>query len=442
MYNGLEVLDKMNLFLGLLVLFLLTLISAFLNSAEIAMASMSRIRLQLLIKEHQEPDRQRRALQLLLEDPNRMIMAITLAMNFVAFVASSVATVLTVRLFHGLNDSQVVMASALFMTVYFILFGELTPKNVGKDNAARFTLRFIQVIYWLTWLLTPLVRIYEWLSDRIIHILPRKYREREPVYVSEDQIKLLVELAEQHGLFDREEGQMIKRIFAYDDLVARQVMIPRAAVIAFEVDTPLREVRESIARERHSRYPVYEGDPDNVIGLLQAKDLLRYGENAPSGILRTLLRPVYFTPTVKPINELLRELQRAKKHMAIVVDEYGSMAGIITLEDIIEQIVGEIHDEYDEAEEPIRQVGPRDYLVRSDTEISTLNERFGLTLQGAEAVTIGGIVLEYLKAIPRPGQSLAIDGLKMTVEKATPREILTLRLTLPAATAELSRHQN
>jgi putative hemolysin len=434
-----EVSDEMDPALGLLVIFLLTLISAFLNAAEIAIASMNRIRLQVLVKEETH-EFKRRAFQLLLEDPNAMIMAITIAMNFVAFVASSVATLLTIRLFPGLSAGQTVLGAAIFMTAYFILLGELTPKNVGKDNAARFTIHFIREIYLLTWILMPLVRVYAWLSDLIIRVLPRKYREREPVYVSEDQIKLLIEVAEQNGLFDREEGRMIKRIFAYDDLVARQVMIPRSEVIAFDVETLLTEVRQVIARERHSRYPVYEGDPDNVIGLLQAKDLLRHGEAAPPGILRTLLRPAYFTPTVKPINELLRELQRAKKHMAIVVDEYGSMAGIITLEDIIEQIVGEIHDEYDEPEEPIRQVGPRDYLVRGDTEISALNERLGLALQGEDAVTIGGVLLEHLKTIPRVGQSLALDGMKVTVEKASAREILTLRLTLPTAATELSQY--
>lgn len=429
--------------LGFGTIFLLTLVSIFLNAAEMAIASMSKVRLQVLLKERQGQEQLCRAFQLLLDDPNHMIMAITIAMNFAAFVASSVATMLTIQFFPYLSEGQTVISSAIFMTGYFVLFGELIPKNVGKDNAERFTIHFIREIYWLTWLFTPLVRVYAWLSDLTIHILPRKYREREPAYVSEDQIKLLIELAEEHGLFDREEGRMIKRIFAYDDLVARQAMVPRSEVIAFEIETPLRQVRQVIAREGHSRYPVYEGDPDNIIGLLQAKDLLRYEEHCDEqtivGGLRALLRPAHFTPTVKPINELLRELQRLKRHMAVVVDEYGSLAGIITLEDIIEEIVGEIQDEYDEPEEPIHQTGPQEYLVLGDTEISLLNERLGLELAGEEAVTIGGIVLEQLKAIPEPGQSVAIDGLQVRVEKASAREILTLRLTLSApATSQLS----
>jgi CBS domain containing-hemolysin-like protein len=316
----------------------------------------------------------------------------------------------------------------------------------------------------------------------LLGLLPKRYRAREPVHVSEDQIKRLLELGEERGLIGKDEAKMIRRIFAYDDLVARQVMVPRTKVVAIGVHTPLAEVREIIAREGHSRYPVYERSLDNIVGVLHAKDLLRFGyaekqkldeykkklqnelpqlikeakspqqleklreekafyesevrrlrEFLSEARLRQILRPAFFVAPNKPIKDLLRDFQKHKKHMAIVVDEYGGLMGMVTLEDIIEEIVGEIRDEYDEPEEKraalqIKQLAPSTYLVDAETTVDELNQQLKLHLPLTEAVTLGGLILHRLAEIPQVGTMLTINGARLTVAEATPKEVRKVQI--------------
>jgi putative hemolysin len=306
--------------------------------------------------------------------------------------------------------------------------------------------------------------------------------------VSEDQLKLLIELSQERGILQEEEGEMIRRIFVYDDLVVQHVMVPRTRVVAIEIHTPLAEVREIIAREGHSRYPVYERNLDNIRGILHAKDLLRFGyaekqkldeykkklqdelprrmkeaqspeelkklaeekafyeaevrrlrEMLSGARLEHIIRPAFFTTPNKPIRKLLRDFQKNKKHMAIVVDEYGGMMGIVTLEDILEEIVGEIRDEYDEAEEKqaalqIKQLAPTVYLVDGETPLDELNARLDLDLPLSEAVTVGGLLLHRLAEIPKVGTTLTVDGARLTVVEATEKEVRKVRVEILATT--------
>ncbi|MDW8141416.1 MAG: hemolysin family protein [Candidatus Bipolaricaulota bacterium] len=469
----------MSLGWGLSLLAILTVLSFFFSMSEMAIASVSRLRLRSLLREH---PRKQRALQALHDDPAALITAIAIANNFVNLLASSIATILTLHLFPGLTDSQTALAATILVTVYLLIFGEITPKHLGKNNAERLTLLIITPIYRLSQLLHPLLVTFQALARGLLGLLPERYRAREPVHVSEDQIKLLLELGEERGLIGEDEARMIRRIFAYDDLVARQVMVPRTKVVAIEVHTPLAEVREIIAREGHSRYPVYERSLDNIIGVLHAKDLLRFGyaekqkldeykkklqDELPKLIkaakspqeleklqaekafyesevrrlreflsearLRQILRPAFFVAPNKPIKDLLRDFQKNKKHMAIVVDEYGGLMGMVTLEDIIEEIVGEIRDEYDEPEEKkaalqIKQLAPSTYLVDAETTVDELNQRLALHLPLTEAVTIGGLLLHRLAEVPQVGTVLTINGARLTVAEATPKEVRKVKI--------------
>jgi putative hemolysin len=367
-----------------------------------------------------------------------------------------------------------------------LIFGEITPKQLGKNNAERLTPIIIGPLYWLSKALHPLTVAFQAIAQGLLHLLPAQYRSREPVHVSEDQIKLLIELSEERGMLQEEEGEMIRRIFAYDDLVARQVMVPRTHVVAIEINTPLAEVREIIAREGHSRYPVYERSLDNIRGVLHAKDLLRFGyaekqkldeykrklqdelprrlkeaqtpeeikklteekafyeaeirrlrELLSNARLEHIIRPAFFTAPNKPIRKLLRDFQKNKKHMAIVVDEYGGMMGVVTLEDILEEIVGEIRDEYDEPEEKqaalqIKQVAPTVYLVDGETPLDEVNARLSLELPVSEAVTVGGLLLHRLAEIPKVGTTLTVDGARLTVVEATEKEVRKVRIEVLA----------
>ncbi len=464
---------------GLTTLAILTLLSFFFSVSEMAIASVSRLRLKTMIREH--PHRAR-FLQALYDDPTSLITALAIVNNFVNLFASSIATVLTLQLLPTLSGSETALVATLLVTIYLLIFGEITPKQLGKNNAERLTPLAIGPLYWLSVVLRPLTKAFQGISNGLLRILPAQYRTREPLHVSEDQIKLLIELSEERGMLQEEEGEMIRRIFAYDDLVAQQVMVPRTRVIAIEINTPLAEVREIIAREGHSRYPVYERSLDNIRGILHAKDLLRFGyaekqkldeykrklqdelpqrlkeAHTPEEIrklmeekafyeteirrlrellsgarLEHIIRPAFFTAPNKPIRKLLRDFQKNKKHMAIVVDEYGGLMGVVTLEDILEEIVGEIRDEYDEPEEKkaalqIKQIAPAVYLVDGETPLDELNAQLSLELPLSEAVTVGGLLLHRLAEIPKVGTSLTVDGARITVTEATEKAVRKVRI--------------
>ncbi|MCX8103766.1 MAG: hemolysin family protein [Candidatus Bipolaricaulota bacterium] len=468
---------------GLTILAILTVLSFFFSVSEMAVASVSRLRLKTLMREY---PRQARALQALYDNPTSLITALAIVNNFVNLFASSIATVLTLQLFPALSKSETALLATILITIYLLIFGEITPKHLGKNNAERLTPLVVGPLYALSMALRPLTTAFQAIAQGLLHLLPAQYRQREPVHVSEDQIKLLIEMSEERGMLQEEEGEMIRRIFAYDDLVARQVMVPRTRVVAIEINTPLAEVREIIAREGHSRYPVYERSLDNIRGVLHAKDLLRFGytekqkldeykrklqdelprrlkdaqtpeqtkklleekafyeaeirrlrELLSDARLEHIIRPAFFTAPNKPIRKLLRDFQKNKKHMAIVVDEYGGMMGVVTLEDILEEIVGEIRDEYDEPEEKkaalqIKQLSPTTYLVDGETSLDELNARLSLELPVSEAVTIGGLLLHRLAEIPKVGTTLIVDGARLTVAEATEKEVRKVRIEVLA----------
>jgi len=415
----------MSLIEGGILLFILIILSAFFSGSETAITSMERARLGYLAKEH---PRKSKALKVLIEDPNSLITAIVIANNFVNIFASSIATILSIQLLQRfLTNAEAGLVATILMTLYLLAFGEITPKSIAKNHAERFTLAVIRPIYGLAQILYPLVLLFRSFSALIIRILPAGLQGKEQIAVSEEQIKYLVDVSEERGLLDKEDVEMIKRIFTYDDMVAEQVMVPRPDVVSIAIDTPLEEVREIVARDGHSRFPVYEENQDNVIGFLYAKDLLKARDDQT---LRELLRPPLFTSTTRPINDLLRDFQREHQHMAVVVDEFGGMAGIVTLEDILEEIVGEIEDEYDEPEQPIHRISANEFIIDGDTEIDLLNERLGLQLPLDEGVTISGLLLKRFEDIPEEGESLEIDHVRLTVEEASEREILKVRLEL------------
>jgi putative hemolysin len=415
--------------IGFLCLTLLTLFSSFLTTLEIAIASLGRVRITALQKENPawHP-----LLQQLLTTPALVLASLAFLRDLALIGGGLIALSLAMRFLpdwgYGLNALVAVAISALFV----LLFREIFPKYLGREQMGSWVVRYLGIINWLTRHLIPLMGTLHNLGNLVRRLarLPQQEEKRRAAPVSEEQIRYLLEAAEEHGLLEKEEQRMIWRILSYDDRVARQVMVPRHEVIAIAAETPMDQVREIVQEHGHSRYPIYEGTRDNVVGVLYAKDLLRRGFSDKIS-LRDLIRQPFFIPTIKPINDLLREIQRNKKHMAIVVDEFGSMAGIVTLEDILEEIVGEIADEFDQLETPIRKISRREYLVDGDAELRQINEELLLNLPMDGAVTIGGLITQQLEEIPEAGRKITLDGVTLIVENATAREILKVRIQLP-----------
>jgi len=319
------------------------------------------------------------------------------------------------------------------MTLALLLIGEVTPKNLAKNRPEAIGLKVVVPVWYLTRISLPVVRALRATSTGLVRPFGVDLLVREGPPITRDQFLSLIEVAEERGAITTQFAEMMRRILALDQTTADEVMVPRTEIKAIEVSTPIPEVIEFVVRDGHSRYPVYRETLDQVIGILHAKDLLAYARsgNAPSS-LASLLRPVIFVPTTKPVSALLREFQQERAHMAVVVDEYGGVAGLVTLEDVLEEIVGEIEDEYDRRRQRtlIRRLSQTEALVDGDTEIRRLNRTLGLSLPEEEAVTVAGLILETLGDIPEPGTKLRFGSVEITVEEATEREIQTVRVTI------------
>ena len=404
--------------------------SAYFSSAETAITSLDEGRLRYLVNAYK---RKRRGLQLLLEEPNDMITALLIMNNLTNVGASSLMTLLSLRLLpKGLPSYQAGLLATGVMTISLLMFGEITPKNFAKNNAERFALATINQIYAITYVLKPLVIVFRAAAYGIMRMFGEDLSQEEPLAVSDEQIETLIDASEERGLIDVQDGEMIRRILDFDEMTAEQVMVPRTEVQSIEVRTSPAKAREIVAKDGHSRFPVYDRIPDNIVGTLYAKDLLLEVDN-PRPTLHGLLRPVYYTPTTKPINVLLREFQRERVHMAVVIDEFGGMAGIVTLEDILEEIVGEIEDEYDRPVTLIKRISPDEALVDGDTSIHHLNRTMDIELPEDEGVTVSGLILHRLEAMPKVGDKVRVGSVELTVEGATEREITSVRVVVDRA---------
>ena len=412
----------------LLVFFIVC--SAYTSCAETAITSLSKERLVHLKMAH---PRKRRAFDLLLEEPTRPITALVILNNLVNVAASSVTTLLSVHLLpSGLPDYQVGLVATGVMGVSILVFGEITPKSFAKNNAERVALATVNSVYVVTRALVPLVFLFRGAASGLLRLVGVDPSKQEPVRVSDEQIETLLDAGEETGFLHEEESDMIRRILDFDEISAEQVMVPRPAVRMIEVHTPLAHAREVVARDGHSRFPVYDRVQDNVVGTLHAKDLLA----CPDDLGKTLsafLRPAYYAPTSRPINLLLREMQRARVHLTVIIDEFGGMAGIVTLEDILEEIVGEIEDEHDRPITLIKRVSANEAIVDGDTPVHQLARAMAVDLPEDEGVTVSGLVLHHLEAMPEVGQTVRIGPVTLVVEKATDREISQVRVTVARA---------
>ncbi len=408
----------------IIILFILILLSAFFSSTETAITSLSRVRIRLLASKHENKSK---GLTLLAEEPNQLITTILILNNLVNIGASSMATLLFLRVLpESMASYYKGIITTIVMTTLLLTFGEITPKNFAKNNSERYTLSTINVLYLLSLALKPFVKGFHLISHGILSTFNTDFTHRELTKVSEEELKALIDVAQERNLLDKHEGDMIKRIFSYDDLMASDVMVPRTETHTIEAGNSISEAKELVAKYGHSRYPVRDGQVDEIIGTLYSKDLLRHSEDSDLEV-REIIRPAYFIPSTKPINALLREFQQEQIHLAIALDEYGGIAGIITLEDILEEIVGEIEDEFDTHEVMMEEVKPGELIVNGECEVKELNRSLGLDLP-EENVTIGGLIIDQLGRIPPAETGIAINDVEMTVERSSRRRVKKVRV--------------
>lgn len=402
--------------------FILLLLSALSSTTETALTSVSRIKVKRLVEEKVHGAV---ALERMLEHPSRFLSTILLLNNLVNIGAASLATVLVAQYFHH----YVAAISTGIVTFLILVYGEITPKAFAIQNAERIALLAARPTSFLCAILYPIAHVFILISNFFIRLFGGKTM-REGPFVTEEEIKTLVTVGEEEGVIEEEEKEMIHSIFEFGDTIAKEVMVPRMDMVCVESDAPIKEVLNLVVREAHSRIPVYEETIDNIVGIVHARDLLAYlAKGAMDVPIRELVRPAYYVPETKKVNELLRELQKKRQHMAVVVDEYGGTAGLITIEDLLEEIVGEIFDEYDLEETLIEHIDDRNIRVDARINLDEINEILGVNLPGYDYETVGGFVYNLFGKIPAPGEKVVFEDLIFTVEEVQKRRISKILIT-------------
>lgn len=406
----------------LVVVVVLLVLSAFFSSAETALTACNKIRIQ---SKAEAGDKRALRLEQIFAEQEKMLCAILIGNNVVNLSASSLATVLATRLF---GNTGAGIATGI-LTVAVLIFGEITPKTLATKYAEHIALAYAGVIRMLMTVCTPLIFIVNALSRGLLWLLHVDMNQKAQT-ITESEFLTIVDVSHEEGVIESEERQMIANVVDFGDSQAKDVMIPKVDVVFAQVDMDYEEVIDIFRENYYTRLPVYEDTTDNVIGILNMKDLLLYQQGAPFS-LREYMREPEFTYEHKNTSELMDEMRKHKTTMMIVLDEYGATAGILTLEDLLEEIVGDIRDEYDEDEEErIQLVGDGEYVIEGSIQLDDLNDELDLGLESEEYDSLGGYLIEKLDHLPEEGEQVETDTLTLTVDQVVKNRIEKVRLQL------------
>ena len=414
----------------LIILFILLLLSAFFSSAETALTTVNKIRMRTLAE---EGSKRARTVLAITDDSGKMLSAILIGNNIVNLSAAS----LTTSLAYSFGGSMVAIASGI-LTILILLFGEITPKTMATIHSEKMSLIYAPIISLFMKVMTPAIFIINGLSIGVLFLLRVDPNAKNNV-MTETELRTIVDVSHEDGVIESDEREMINNVFDLGDARAKDVMVPRVHVTFADVNSTYDELIEIFREDKFTRLPVFRDTTDNVVGTINMKDLLLY-DNTKGFHIQDILREAYFTYEYKNISELLVEMRKASFNIAIVLDEYGETAGLITLEDILEEIVGEIHDEYDENEEDfIQEIDEREYIVEGSTNLDDLNDRLDLDLNSEEYDSLGGFIIERLDRLPEAGDSIHTeDGIHMVVDKLDKNRIELVHLYLPEAAPDSS----
>jgi putative hemolysin len=407
----------------LALLVICVFVAALASAIETAMTSIGRLRVRHLVDEGSQAAA---VLERLQQDPNRFLSTVLVVNTLALILASFTTTLLSVRYMPPSLGFLGELMISLALSVFLLIFAEVTPKTIAIRRAERLALLAAGPVDALASFLRPVL----WFITLVSRAITGGRAARAP-YLTEQELMTLLHVSEEQGVIEEEEREMIHGIIQIGDKLVREVMVPRMDITALPRGCPLADVVRVFRDHGHTRLPVYEGDLDHIVGLVNVKDLvLALAEGTDSFDLDAIMRPIHYTPQSKKVDELLHQMQKEKVHLMIVLDEYGGTAGLVTLEDLLEEIVGEIRDEYDVAEEePIVIVSDREALVDASFSMGELNERLDLGLEESEDYdSVGGYVYATLGAVPEAGATFDSGHIHWTVEKVDGRRILKVRL--------------
>ena len=404
------------------------LISGFFSSSETAFTAINRIKLRALIE---SKEKKTNKLEFLLKHPKRLLTCILIGNNLANIAASSYATAFFLDLFQQLelfNFAIILSITTATVTFVLLVFGEITPKTLAMKDPANWALKISPIIYYIYLLLYPLTLFFSLISALISKLFGIEQKS-DTELLSEDEIKLLIQLGQEDGILHKSEQEMIHGVINVFDKIVREIMTPRTDMLCIEIKSSVAEVIQLITSKGHSRVPVYEDKIDSIIGFIYAKDLLNVNPGIKTHNLRSFMREAVFIPETKSIESLLQQMRQSKFHLAIVVDEHGGVSGLVTMEDIIEQIVGEIQDEYDKEDTSIRAISRSKYWVDAGVNIYDFGKHIHFEFPESDDYdTVAGFILSELGAFPKKGDSIMYKHLEFTINEIRNRRIISLEV--------------
>lgn len=417
----------------LLIIFLLLLLSAFFSSAETALTSANRMRLRALAEDNKKAAK---LVLRLLRNDTRMLSAILIGNNVVNLSASALSAKFVDMQF---ENSYLTLATGI-LTFLVIIFGEILPKTIATLHADGMAMFYAPIVYSFMTVITPLIWLVNGIANILMFLL--RIRKEKPAVMTEDELLTVVDVSHEEGVIESDEREMIANVVDFGDSLAKDIMVPRIDVDFISVDAGYTEVAEAFRANNYSRLPVYSGTRDNVVGILFLKDFFRYDGAREDFAVGPVMRKPYFTFEFKKTSELLAELRKASVTIVVVLDEYGATAGIITLEDLLEEIVGEIRDEYDaDEEDDIRKLSDVEYLVHGNARLDDINETLGLNLVSDDYDSIAGHMIHLLEHLPSAGESITEDGIIYTAELVAKNRVVRVRIVLPKPASEEIRDE-
>ncbi len=413
------------MYVRIALVFILLLFSAFFSSSETAITSIPIAKIRQLKEEDEESAE---ILKNMKRKTNDIIASILIGNNIVNTAATAVLTELIVAKFVSENSTLI---ATVIMTILILVIGEITPKSFAAQNPVKVAVRVAKPLELLATVFKPILFILTKLTNGVIKLLGGDIVTNTP-FVTEEEIRSLVDVGEEEGTIRHQEKEMIEGIFEINDIDVSEVMVPRIDIIAILEEANLREALDLIITYGHSRIPVYRDTIDNIVGILYAKDMLPFAsfkdQRFEEKSITELMRPAYYVPETKKVNQLLKELQQQKVHIAIVLDEYGGTEGLVTIEDILEEIVGDILDEYDNEVDLIEKINDNVFIIKADISLEEINEVFEANLPEEDFDSLGGFVFSSLGRVPVQGDIVVYGDLQMTVMELDNRRIVAIEV--------------
>ena len=412
--------DQKNI-IQIIILLLLLAGSSFFSSAETALMSLSKIRIRHMLEEGVKGAK---LVHKLISTPNKLLGTILVGNNIVNIGASALATSLAITYF----GASGVTVATIFMTVLVLIFGEITPKTLAAQNAEKVAIKVSKPIYFLMNILGPVIKFINFITTGLIRLLGGNV-EGNQALITEDELKTMINVSHEEGVLDVDERQMIQNVFDFTDATVSEVMVPRTAVSFLSSQSSKEEVYEIFKQEQYSRMPIFHETRDNVVGILHVKDLIFLDQDAQFNLSQLMKKP-FFTYEFKKIAELFEEMRKGRHGLAVVLDEYGGTVGIVSMEDLVEEIVGDIHDEYDIATESIRVIKENEYVIDGATRLEDVEEEIGVSFVAEGVETTGGYVIHQLGRLPASGETIELDGMRIVVLNVVKNRIASIRLFL------------